>query len=97
MGHTRIECKHGVLITQCRCPSPEKAITLAPCPAHCKVERRSVPECPIDGCDLQHTAPIGVSIMRHYDREHIADRKARQAASEANMIAELRYFGKDNA
>lgn len=33
--HFRTECKHGVLIAQCRCPSPEKELRIAECPPSC--------------------------------------------------------------
>lgn len=33
--HERQVCKHGVLVSQCRCPGP-KVDTVVPCPPECK-------------------------------------------------------------
>lgn len=35
MGHFRKVCKHGVLVSQCRCPGP-KEDTIVICPTYCK-------------------------------------------------------------
>ncbi len=32
--HQRSECKHGVLVEQCRCPGPG-VVTIVPCPPSC--------------------------------------------------------------
>lgn len=37
-GHFRNECKHGVVVNQCRCPGPNKTVTVVPCPPTCKAE-----------------------------------------------------------
>lgn len=31
-GHFKEECKHGILIRQCKCPSREKAVRVVACP-----------------------------------------------------------------
>lgn len=38
MNHFRDECKHGKLMDQCRCPSPDKEVRIVPCPASCQEE-----------------------------------------------------------
>lgn len=35
MPHSVTKCKHGTVITQCRCPGPKKEIIVV-CPPHCK-------------------------------------------------------------
>lgn len=29
--HMRYECKHGTVIAQCRCPSPDKTVRIVDC------------------------------------------------------------------
>lgn len=33
--HMRYECKHGKLVSQCRCPSPNKVTRITDCPDSC--------------------------------------------------------------
>lgn len=33
--HFRNECKHGVVVTQCRCPDPNKTVNIVDCPPSC--------------------------------------------------------------
>lgn len=33
--HLIRRCKHGVTVSQCRCPNPEKPVVLVPCPDTC--------------------------------------------------------------
>ena len=35
--HFKSECKHGVLVSQCRCPSKDKSVRIVPCPKSCQV------------------------------------------------------------
>lgn len=34
-SHFRNECEHGVVVSQCRCFSPDKAVRIVPCPPEC--------------------------------------------------------------
>jgi hypothetical protein len=33
--HFKSVCKHGMIVTQCRCPSKDKEERLVPCPSLC--------------------------------------------------------------
>lgn len=33
--HFRKECKHGVLVSQCRCPAAGKSVIVVDCPSQC--------------------------------------------------------------
>lgn len=35
-NHFRMECEHGTLAGQCRCPAPDKTVRIVPCPTTCK-------------------------------------------------------------
>jgi hypothetical protein len=35
-AHFKKVCKHGRLVTQCRCPGPVKSVIIVPCPDSCK-------------------------------------------------------------
>ena len=44
-----------------------------------KSTANSFPKCTMEGCTLEHTRPrMGESIMRHYDREHLASNEVRK-------------------
>ncbi len=34
-GHRIQACKHGILVSQCRCMAPEKPVVTVPCPTWC--------------------------------------------------------------
>lgn len=40
--HFRKECKHGTLVTQCRCMYGQKTTILVDCPPHCKEKDKLV-------------------------------------------------------
>jgi len=41
-GHIRQECKHGVLVAQCRCLSSDKEVRIVACPNHCPAAQAEV-------------------------------------------------------
>lgn len=34
--HSLYQCKHGVVVRQCRCPSNDKRVVVVPCPDSCE-------------------------------------------------------------
>lgn len=43
-GHFRKECKHGVLVSTCRCPSDNKTVEIVACPTHCTAAQEYIPK-----------------------------------------------------
>jgi hypothetical protein len=41
MNHVRYECKHGVVIRQCRCPNPSNVVRIVECPPTCIQEKET--------------------------------------------------------
>lgn len=33
--HQKQLCKHGIVVSQCRCPNPHKVTVEVPCPEYC--------------------------------------------------------------
>ncbi len=38
--HFRSECKHGTVVSQCRCADPNKTVKIVPCPWDCLQKNR---------------------------------------------------------
>lgn len=36
LNHRIDKCKHGIVVTQCRCMKPDKEVRIVPCPSRCK-------------------------------------------------------------
>jgi hypothetical protein len=36
--HRRRQCKHGVILSECRCNDPNKRVDVVECPAECETE-----------------------------------------------------------
>lgn len=45
-NHFVKNCKHGVTVAQCRCPGPNKAVHIVPCPPTCPPDGESMDEQP---------------------------------------------------
>lgn len=43
VGHVRKECKHGVMVSTCRCPSSNKTVEIVACPTHCTAAQEYTP------------------------------------------------------
>jgi hypothetical protein len=33
--HRIVKCEHGTIVAQCRCPAPDKVVTIVDCPDYC--------------------------------------------------------------
>lgn len=77
--HHKSECKHGTLVSQCRCPAPDKEVRIVPCPKSCN-DRPAEDEVEVDHlavdllrlpdaccCDVHKVGGVGCGMCAVHD------------------------------
>lgn len=60
--HFKFVCEHGTVASQCRCPSPDKAVKIVPCPPHCDASPPGG-----DEPSEEYSVPFGLQLLKYPD------------------------------